>query len=89
MTFVAHIKYWAEYLNDGNGDIKSVSCFIVADSLKEVSEIIVDYYGEKEIESFSVEVFGPDQLLEFDDNNIDENYLFNEIYNQLAPKQIW
>ena len=89
MTFVAHVKYWAEYLNDGSGDYKNVSCFIVADSFSEVVNIIMDYYGKDYVEKLSIETFGPDQMLEFDDNNIDESYLFNEIYNQLAPKQIW
>lgn len=89
MTFVVHVTYWAEYINDCKGGYKSVHCFLTAESLTDAMEYVCNYYGADCIEKVTLETFGPDQMLSFEVDNVEENAMFYEIYNQLKPKQIW
>ena len=89
MTFIAHVSYWAEFLNDCKGGYRDVSCFLVAENLCEATNYICDYYGDEFIEKLTLEAFGPDQMLEFDDANVEEYATFNEIITQLTPKVVW
>ena len=89
MTFIAHVTYWAEFINDCKGGYRNVSCFLVADNLRDATTYICDYYGEQYIEKLTLETFSPDQMLEFDDANVEEAATFNEIITQLNPKVVW
>ena len=89
MTFIAHVTYWAEFINDCKGGYRNVSCFLIAENLPEATNYICDYYGEEFVEKLTLEVFSPDQMLEFDDANIEESAVFNEIITQLNPKVVW
>lgn len=89
MTFVACVKYWNEYINNYVGGMETVHCFLVAETFKDAMDYVCRLYGEECIEAVSLEAFGPDQMLEFNEDNVEEYAMFNEIYNQLAPKQVW
>ena len=85
MTFVAYISYWCEFTNKE----KNVHCFLVAEDFRSAMDYICNYYDENCIEKVTLEVFSPDQMLEFDESNIEEYATFNEIVSQLSPKVIW
>ena len=89
MTFIAHVTYWAEFINDCKGGYRNVSCFLVADNMRAAIDYICSYYGEEDVEKVTLEAFGPDQMLEFDDTNVEEYATFNEIVTQLTPKVVW
>ena len=89
MTFIAHVHYWAEFLNDCKGGYRDVHCILVASSMREAMEYICSYYGEEYVEKVTLEAFGPDQMLEFDEANVEEFATFNEIITQLTPKVVW
>lgn len=85
MTFVACVKYWNAYVEK----MKTVHCFLIAETFKDAMDYVCRFYGEEYIEAVSLEAFGPDQMLEFEEDNVDEYAIFKGIYNQLAPKQVW
>ena len=89
MTFIAHVSYWCEYINSGKGGYKNTHCILVAENLHEAMDYICSYYGEEYIEQVTFEAFSPDQMLEFDEADVNEYATFCEIVSQLSPKVIW
>ena len=84
MIYIAHITFY-----DGTDVLKpprTVHCFLDADSFCEAMDYTTEFYGEKNIEKVSFEIFGPDRHLEFDDSELE---LFDKVKSALEPKQIW
>ena len=86
MIYIAHLEYY----NDFDNKNRTVSCFVAADSFKEVVETLGDYYGEKNFDTIEIIPFSPDNFLEFQtDGDVKEINLFAAVKYRLGERVIW
>lgn len=82
MIYITRVKFYDDYEQDS----KYVDCFIIADSYADATQQMVEYYGETDIEKLYVEVFAPDNFLEFGEN---DHALFDQVKDTLGRRVIW
>ena len=85
MMYTVKVKFYSEF-SDLEDKIETKFCFVPADSLKEVVEIMEQYYGKNCIEEITIGVFSPDNFLEFDVDLVD---MFYDVKATLGAKVIW
>ena len=85
MMYTVKVKFYSEF-SDLEDKIETKFCFVPADSLKEVIEIMEQYYGKNNIEEITMGVFSPDNFLEFDSDVAD---MFYDVKATLGSKVIW
>ena len=85
MMYTAKVKFYSEF-SDLEDKIETKFCFVPADSLKEVIEIMEQYYGKNDIEEITMSVFSPDNFLEFDSDVAD---MFYDVKATLGAKVFW
>lgn len=83
--YTVKIKFYSEF-SDLEDKIETKFCFVPADSLKGVIEIMEQYYGKNNIEEITIGVFSPDNFLEFDSDVAD---MFYDVKATLGAKVIW
>ena len=87
MMYIAHVRYYNELSNREN-QMEDVHCFVPGDSFHDVINTMEAYYGKNEIESITMEVFSPDNFLEFSDSLHDKD-LFKAVKETLEANVIW
>ena len=85
MMYTAKVKFYSEF-SDLEDKIETKFCFVPADSLNEVVEIMGQYYGKTAIEEITIGVFSPDNFLEFDVDLVD---MFYDVKATLGSRVIW
>ena len=75
-----------EWYNDIDGSTEELNGFVTGKSYNEVLNKIVDYYGEQQLNSVRLELFGPKDMLEFFE---DKTELFKKVKNTLAEDVGW
>lgn len=85
MMYTAKVKFYSEF-SDLEDKIETKFCFVSADSLKEVIEIMEQYYGKNNVEEITIGVFSPDNFLEFDVDLVD---MFYDVKATLGSRVIW
>ena len=60
--------------------------FISGDNYSDVTDKLVNYYGENELEDMSISIFGPDDFIRFDE---EDKHLFEIVKDKLGKKVIW
>ena len=85
MMYTVKVKFYSEF-SDLEDKIETKFCFVPADSLKEVVEIMEQYYGENDIEEITIGDFSPDNFLEFDVDLVD---MFYDVKATLGSRVIW
>ena len=85
MMYTAKVKCYSEF-SDLEDKIETKFCFVPADSLKEVIEIMEQYYGKNNVEEITIGVFSPDNFLEFDVDLVD---MFYDVKATLGSRVIW
>lgn len=85
MMYTAKVKFYSEF-SDLEDKIETKFCFVPADSLTEVVEIMEQYYGKNNIEEITIGVFSPDNFLEFDVDLVD---MFYDVKATLGSRVIW
>ena len=85
MMYTAKVKFYSEF-SDLEDKIETKFCFVPADSLKEVIEIMEQYYGKNNVEEITIGVFSPDNFLEFDVDLVD---MFYDVKSTLGSRVIW
>ena len=85
MMYTAKVKFYSEF-SDLEDKIETKFCFVPADSLKEVIEIMEQYYGKNNVEEITIGVFSPDNFLEFDVDLVD---MFYDVKATLGSRIIW
>lgn len=83
--YTVKVKFYSEF-SDLEDKIETKFCFVPADSLKEVVEIMEQYYGKNCIEEITIGVFSPDNFLEFD---ADLEDMFYDVKSTLGKRVIW
>ena len=82
MIFIATVNYY----NDDTMNVEPEHLFVCADTLKDVTEKISEFYGEDQIDSLEIAPFSPDDMLIFGE---EEEDLFYEVKNTLGEKVVW
>ena len=85
MMYTAKVKFYSEF-SDLEDKIETKFCFVPADSLKEVIEIMEQYYGKNNVEEITIGVFSPDNFLECDVDLVDKFY---DVKATLGSRVIW
>lgn len=85
MVYITHVQFYDDYDNIS----KNTNCFVYADTYVEAVEKMARFYGNDYIENIEVEVFSPDDFLEFQTDDIKEIDLFTEIKLRLSDRVIW
>ena len=85
MMYTAKVKFYSEF-SDLEDKIETKFCFVPADSLTEVVEIMEQYYGKNNVEEITIGVFSPDNFLEFDVDLVD---MFYDVKSTLGSRVIW
>lgn len=85
MIYTVKVKFYSE-LSDLEDKIETKFCFVPADSLKEIVEIMEQYYGKNNIEEITIGVFSPNNFLEFDVDLVD---MFYDVKATLGSRVIW
>ena len=83
--YTVKIKFYSEF-SDLEDKIETKFCFVPADSLKEVVEIMEHHYGRDEIVEITIGDFSPDNFLEFDADLVD---MFYDVKSTLGKRVIW
>lgn len=82
MVYIMNVEWY----NDIDGSTEAINGFVTGDSYNDVLTKVVTHYGEDELESVRLELFGPDDMLEFFK---DKTNLFNKVKSSLAEDIIW
>ena len=82
MIFTATVNYY----NDDTMNVEPEYLFVCADTLKDVTEKISEFYGEDQIDSLEIAPFSPDDMLIFRE---EEEDLFYEVKDTLGEKVVW
>lgn len=82
MMYVAKVIVYEPDYNE----IRTEQLFISGDNYSDVTEKLVNYYGENETENISISIFSPDDFVQFDEEDSD---LFNMVKSKLEKKVIW
>ena len=82
MIYVTRVKFY----DDDTQDSKYYDCFVVAESYMDAVQQMVDYYGEHYIEKLYVEIFAPNNFLEF---TSDDHNLFDTVKERLSKRVLW
>ena len=85
MMYTVKVKFYSE-CSDLADKIETRFCFVPADSMQEVIEVMEGYYGKNEIEEITIGVFSPDNFLEFESDVAD---MFYDVKSTLGAKVIW
>ena len=85
MMYTAKVKFYSEF-SDLEDKIETKFCFVPADSLKEVVEIMEQFYGREGITEITIGEFSPDNFLEFD---ADLEDMFYDVKSTLGKRVIW
>ena len=83
--YTVKIKFYSEF-SDLEDKIETKFCFVPADSLKEVVEIMEQFYGREGIVEITIGEFSPDNFLEFD---ADLEDMFYDVKSTLGKRVIW
>lgn len=82
MMFTATVNYY----NDDTMNVEIEHLFVCADTLKDVTEKVSEFYGEDQIDSLEIAPFSPDDMLIFRE---DYEELFYEVKNRLNEEVVW
>ena len=82
MVYIMNVEWY----DDINGSTEEINGFVTGNSYNEVLTKVVNYYGEQELESVRLELFGPKDMLEFFE---DKTGLFKKVKNAIAEDIIW
>ena len=85
MTFKAIVDWY----NDLSQKEEKKGIFVVADSYKESIEKLVNMFGEEDMMSVSIESWAPDDMIIFDLDNVDHDWLFNKIDSDIGKTILW
>ena len=80
--YTVKIKFYSEFSDSE----ETRFCFVPADSLKEVVEIMEQFYGREGIVEITIGEFSPDNFLEFD---ADLEDMFYDVKSTLSKRVIW
>lgn len=82
MMFTATVNYY----NDDTMNVETEHLFVCADTFKDVTEKVSEFYGEDQIDSLEIASFSPDDMLIFNEEDED---LFYDVRDQLAEQIVW
>ena len=83
MFFTADVRYYNEAIE--KEDLNHL--FVCAENLVEATEQITGWYGEENIESINITIFGPYDMLIFESN--EDEILYFKVKDSLGEKVIW
>lgn len=82
MMFTATVNYY----NDDTMGVDSEHLFVCADTFKDVTEKISEFYGEEQIDSLEIAPFSPYDMLIFREK---DSSLFYEVKDVLGEEVVW
>lgn len=82
-------KAIVDWYNDFSQKEEKKGIFVVADSYKESMEKLVHMFGEEDMVSISIEPWAPDDMIIFDLDNVDHDWLFNKVDSDIGKTIIW
>ncbi len=86
MYYVAYVEWVNEY-NDFNKEKKLN--FVQGDSYCDAMYKLIKHYGETDIASVKLEPLAPDNVLEFNYDNLEELEVFTEAKRILSENAFW
>ena len=85
MMYTVKVKWYNEF-SKSKDNMETNFCFVPADSMQEVIDIMENHYGKDDIEEITIGVFSPDNFLEFEADVAD---MFYDVKGTLGAKVIW
>lgn len=82
-------KVKLNWYNDLSQKEEPKGIFMVADSYKESIDKLVKMFGEEDITNVSLEPWAPDDMIIFDLDNVDYDWLFNKVDSDIGKTIIW
>ena len=86
MYYVAYVE-WVDEYNDFN-KVKKLN-FVQGNSYFDALDKLINHYGETGIASVKLEPLEPDNVLEFNYDNLEELEVFTEAKRILSEKAFW
>ena len=82
MTFVVAVSYY----NDETSEKTTDFLFVFADTFKDATEKVTEYYGENQIDAIELQAFSPCDFLVFNEEDSD---IFFDVKKAIGNKVIW
>ena len=82
-------KVIVDYYDDFDKKEEKKGLFLVADSYGDVIEKMVKYYGEEDLLEIKITPWAPDDFIQFDLDNVDQDWLFNKVDSDIGKTIIW
>ena len=91
MMYVAKVDFVDEFDDDGRRTRHTSALFIPGESYIDVMTRLAKFYGDNNIESVKLEMFSPDDFLEFgySTSTLEEMELFTEVERVIGDKVVW
>lgn len=87
MMYIVKVRWYNEF-SDKEDKMEETNCFVPGDNFHDIIDKMEAYYGKNEIEKITIEIFSPDNFLEFN-NSLHDCDLFRAIRETLEPRIIW
>ena len=82
-------KVVVDYYDDFDKKKEKKGLFLVADSYGNALEKMVKYYGEEDLLEIKITPWAPDDFIQFDLDNVDEDWLFHKVDSDIGKNVIW
>lgn len=91
MMYVAKVDFVDDFDDNGRRTRHTSALFITGKSYTHVMAQLAKFYGDDNIESVKLELFSPDNFLEFgySTSKLEEMELFTEVERVIGDKVFW
>lgn len=82
MIYTAEITVY----DPDENEMRKEKLFISGDNYSDITNKLINYYGENELEDMFISLFGPDDFIAFDE---EDKHLFEIVKDKLEKKVVW
>lgn len=82
MMYIAKITVY----DPDDNDMRKEQLFISGHDYSDVTDKLINYYGENELEDMFISLFSPDDFIVFDE---EDKHLFEIVKDKLEKKVVW